>query len=308
MHPKAAMAQLSRRINRGPIEANDQVPSRAGYLQRGNTLSGADNGANSAGQVTEAEAGQKTSNSGGQTTGKGLDTDKQNRGAVSAGNTEKLVGGEAKLGGLGSEVGNLGDGGNNGTDGALDGGESIGESGLSLDEDGLVVQAGDGKDVVELGALDAGSDALEGGDDSADNFVDGRETKGGQETLDGAIELNKDVLASAGDEGEAGKTGGEALELRQGGSSLNDGSDGAGGVAEVKASELASEALLKLNQHVLAGLLVGDSQDAVDGLADHANSAGSGTRDHAGRGGQSHGNGSQEGGESKGGLHFVGRE
>jgi hypothetical protein len=311
MHRKAAMTQLSRRINRGPIEANDQVPSRAGYLQSGDALSGSDDGADSGGQVTEAKGGEKASDSGGETTSKGLDTDKQSRGAISAQNTEKLVGGEAKLGGLGGEVGNTGDGSNNGTDGTLDSGEveSVGEGGLSIDEDRLVVQAGDGQNVVELRALQVGDDTLEGGDDSADNFADGREAKASQETLDSVVELNKDVFASAGDEGEASQAGSEALQLRQGASGLDDLANGAGSTAEVKASELVSEALLKLNQHVLAGLLVGDGQDTVDGLADGANSAaGGGTRDDAGRGRQSHGNGGQEGRESKGGLHFDGRE
>jgi len=277
--------------NRGPIEANDEIPSRANqvHLQRG----GGDDAADGLAQGGEAEAGQETGES-------ALDLDEESRGAVLAQDSEDLAGVGTDGGSLLDEVtgdGDLAD------DGAERGGRAGGtaeegaqveateeaeDRGLNLGKDVLAVKASDAHNVVDGVALqvkdgsevakvakvaqdaevakDAGEALNSAGEATNDvgNGAKGRQ-KGSKETLNLGGELDKSVLALGGSNGQ--NSGGQAVgaQLAGGAGDLGDLTDGLGDGTDVKGAELLGNALLKSDHHLLA--TVGHGENPLDGVA-----------------------------------------
>lgn len=265
--------------NRGPIEANDEIPSRAKVHLQG---SGGNDAADGLAQAGEAEGGQEAG-------GSALDLDEKSRGAVLAEDTDQLGGVGTEGGSLLDEVTGDGDLADDGTErGGLAGGaaaeegaqgqvtEKAEDGGLNLDEDVVAVLTGDAHDVGEGVALQVGKAAevaqvatksLQSADEATDDL--GNATEGGQkgrkEVLNLGSELDKGVLALGGGNGQ--DTGGQAVGVQLAGRAgeVGDLTNGLGDAAEVQTGELLSEALLKLDEHLLAS--VGDGEDTVDGVA-----------------------------------------
>ena len=268
---QAIPAELLIHINREPIEANDELPSRvtrrSDHLQdTSGDNAGGDNAANNIGQVLEAEHREQAG-------GGALNLDEESGGAVLAEDAEELGGVSSDvLGGSGEarDSGNLGD---DGADGALDVGqvkaaaEEAKNGGRNLDKEGVAAEVGDGHDVGERVALhvasDAGSDTLESANQRANERANLRETKTGEETLNGGGELDESDGALGSGNGQ--ETTGSTLQVQgaDGRGNLDDLANGLGEAAEVQAGQEASDGRLKLDKDQLRSL-VSDGQDAVD--------------------------------------------
>lgn len=269
---QAIAAELSIHINREPIEANDELPSRV--TRRSDHLQGeasGDNAANGAGQAGEAEQGEQAG-------GSALNLNKESGGAVLAEDTEELGGVSSDALGSSGETGDSGDLSQDGADGALDVGqvettEEGEDSRLNLDEDGVAGEVGDGHDVGEGVALHvasgAGSDTLEGTNHGSNERANLGEAKTGEEVLNSGGELDESDGALASSNGHETTGGTVQVQGTDGRSNLNDLANGLGDTAQVETGQEASDGGLKLDEDHL-GSLVSHGQDAVDLVGGHA--------------------------------------
>jgi hypothetical protein len=268
---QAIAAKLSIHINREPIEANDELPSRVTRRSDHLQEAGGGNAANGAGQAGEAKQGEQAG-------GGALDLDEESGGAVLAEDTEELggVSGDA-LGGSG-ETGDSGDLSDDGTDGALDvrqveATEEAEDSRLNLNEDGVAAEVGDAHDVGESVTLhvasDAGSDTLEGTNQGSNERANLGEAETGEETLNGGGELDKSDGALAGSDSQETTGGTVQVQGTDGRSNLDDLANGLGDTAQVETGQEASHGRLKLYEDQL-GSLVSHGQDAVHLASDLA--------------------------------------
>lgn len=268
---QAIPAELLIHINREPIEANDELPSRvtrrSDHLQDASgDNAGGDNAADNVGQVLEAEHGEQTG-------GGALNLDEESGSAILAEDAEELGGVGSDVLGSSSEARDSGNLSDDSADGALDVGqvkaaaEEAEDGGRNLDEEGVAAEVGDGHDVGERVALqvasDAGSDTLKSTNQGADERANLGETETGEETLNGGGELDESDGALASGNGH--ETTGSTVQVQgaDGRGNLDDLANGLGEAAEVQAGQEASDGRLKLDKDQL-GSLVSDGQDAVD--------------------------------------------
>ncbi len=209
---QAIPAELLIHINREPIEANDELPSRvtrrSGHLQdTSGDNAGGDNAANNVGQVLEAEHREQAG-------GSALNLNEESGGAVLTEDAEELGGVGSDVLGSGGEARDSGNLSDDSADGALDVGqvkaaaEEAEDGGCNLDEEGVAAEVGDSHDIGERVALqvasDAGSDTLESTNQGADERANLGETETGEETLNGGSEPDESDRALASGNGEAG--------------------------------------------------------------------------------------------------------
>lgn len=242
-------------INREPIEANDELPSRvtrrSDHLQdTSGDNAGGDNAANNVGQVLEAEHGE-------QAAGGALNLDEESGGAILTEDAEELAGVGSDVLGSGGEARDSRNLSDDSADGALDVGQvkaaanKAEYSGRNLDEEGVAAEVGDGHDVGERVALqvasDAGSDNLESTNQGADQRANLGETETGEETLNGGGELDESDGALASGNGH--ETTGSTVQVQgaDGGGNLDDLTNGLSEAAEVQASQETGDGRLKLD-------------------------------------------------------------
>lgn len=109
------------------------------------------------------------------------------------------------------------------------------------------------------------------GDDGADGSTEAAEAKGGKETLNRALDLDKEdgslVFGVDSKEVSTGDLGNLGLELGDGGGLGDDVADGSLDGGQVKAAEETEESGLNLNEEVLASskaVYIGDREDVLE--------------------------------------------
>lgn len=116
-----------------------------------------------------------------------------------------------------------------------------------------------------------GQSILNVGDNGANSRTKAAETELGEETLDSAVNLDKEdrslVLSVDSNEVSTGDLGDLGLELGHGGSLGNDVSDGTLDISKVKAAQKPEDRVVKLNKEVLAtskATVIGDGEDILE--------------------------------------------